>query len=156
MNNLGLKILIGIVITLFLVLILDSFFSIQSLDNSNHNMAEIIINDLTLYVEISQTDIETRKGLSNREKLEQDHGMLFVFDNKKVRTFWMKDMKFPLDMIWIEDNKIVDISKNVQLTENNSITRKKSCCPVNLVLEVNAGYCDQHDIKAGDEILLLR
>ena len=81
-----------------------------------------------------------------------NHGMLFIFDNYLQPSFWMKDMHFPLDIIWIKDNTIVKIDKNVPLENNQNLTKYKPQQPINKVLEVNAGYTRRYDIKVGNKI----
>ena len=82
-------------------------------------------------------------GLSGREGLGRNNGMLFVFDNETVnRCFWMKDMKFSIDMIWLDsDKKVVHIQENV-----SPDTYPESYCPdapAQYVLEVEAGRAEQ-------------
>jgi uncharacterized protein len=111
---------------------------------------QLIINDKVINIEIADTNEKKAKGLGDRQSLQQEHGMLFVFEDKHQYGFWMKGMQFPLDIIWLDDNKIVDISKNVQVENENSLSTYKPKTPINYVLEVNAGYVDQNDIKIGD------
>src|SRR3989344_8044864 len=69
---------------------------------------------VTIKVEVADTPEKTTLGLSYRESLPENFGMLFIFSEPHIPTFWMKEMNFPLDMIWIrEDNTIVDITQNV-------------------------------------------
>src|SRR4026208_1251957 len=78
----------------------------------NHK-STVTINGHTLNIEIAQTQIEREKGLSGRDTLPENSGMLFVFDKPDYYAFWMKDMKFPLDFIWIRDQKVVQITEGV-------------------------------------------
>jgi len=112
----------------------------------------ITINNKEIEVDIADTDNEQYQGLSNREKLCADCGMLFVYDDKKVRDFVMRNMNFDLDIIWIEDDEIVRIDENLY-AEGASPTRSYSSgAPVNYVLEVNSGFCGENGIKVGDII----
>jgi len=110
---------------------------------------QLIINDKVINIEIADTAEKISKGLGERESLPEDNGMLFIFKDKRQYGFWMKGMQFPLDIIWIDDNKIADISKNLPVEVDN-LTTYKPITPVNYILEVNAGYADEHDIKIGD------
>ena len=76
--------------------------------------------------------------------------MLFPFDNKQNHTFVMRDMMFPLDIIWIDENKIVKIDKNLPPEGHDFKKLYSSNQPVNNVLEVNAGFTDKKNIKVGD------
>ncbi len=112
------------------------------------------IKNNIIKVEIADDFEEQIKGLSNRDNLDDDSGMLFVFQDKQIRRFWMKNMRFPLDIIWIDDNKIVKIDKNLPPEGENPQNIYSSEIPVNYVLEVNGGYCDKHNIKVGSDVIL--
>lgn len=119
----------------------------------------VTIAEKTIKVEVAKSEEERSKGLSNRESLDLDSGMLFVFDSQKGNpVFWMKDTKIPLDMIWIKDGKIIRIDKNVPVpaegTPDNKLKTYSAGVPVDYVLEVNGGYCDTNSIKVGDSVLL--
>lgn len=114
------------------------------------------INDKVFKLDVAKTPEELAKGLSGREILDQDQGMLFVFEEPSIRTFWMKDMNFALDMIWVNDGKIIYISKNVQPPEEGTpdykLSRYSSKKEVDYVLEINAGLSDALGFEVGDEI----
>lgn len=115
----------------------------------------IKISDIELKVEVAKTDSERAKGLSNRSSLDQNSGMVFVFSKNSSPIFWMKDTKIPLDLIWIDDNKIVGITKNVQTEPNvsdNYLKRYQAPTHVDYVVEVNAGYSDKNNIKVGQSL----
>jgi hypothetical protein len=117
----------------------------------------LTVGEKVLSVEIVNTEISREKGLSGRTSLPTDSGMLFVFETKKVSPiFWMKGMLFPLDIIWIADGKIVKIDKNVQApsanTPDDKLKKFSSNQPVDYVLEVNAGFADNNNVKVGDTI----
>lgn len=91
------------------------------------------------------------KGLSGRENMPDNQGMLFVFDSPAAHCFWMKDMRFPLDIIWADANKkIVTIEENVQPD-----TYPNSFCPDQLalyVIEVNAGVSKRAGLAEGRQL----
>jgi len=75
----------------------------------------ITVNDQTLIADISATPEQRTRGLSVKDTLSENEAMLFVFDVEAEHRFWMKDMKFPIDIIWISNDKIVvDIEHNLQ------------------------------------------
>ena len=85
--------------------------------------------------------------------------MLFVINNNKVTpTFWMKDMRIAIDIIWIKNSKIIQIDKNVDPpapnTPDNKLKLYSPKSAVDYVLEVNSGYSDLHNIKVGDAIII--
>ncbi len=105
-------------------------------------------------VEIARTGEERAKGLSGRPSLEPGQGMLFIFPEPGNHSFWMPDMNFPIDIIWITDGKVVGIEKNV----SNEFDPKNPEFftpprPVKYVLEVNAGFADSHDIGIGNDVI---
>jgi len=92
------RIIIGAVLALVLVSTLSAAYLLMR--PPSNNAPQIRIAGVTLTVEIAKTSTEQAKGLSGRDKLPADHGMLFVFDHEDFWGFWMIDMKFPLDIIW--------------------------------------------------------
>ncbi|MGB7957491.1 MAG: DUF192 domain-containing protein [Minisyncoccia bacterium] len=113
----------------------------------------VVIDDANISVELATTTAAVEKGLSDRLSLNPDSGMLFIFAKPAIYRFWMPDMHFPLDMIWINNGQVVDISRNVTTTFNPAApifyTPKT---PAEDVLEVNAGFSAAHGIEPGDAI----
>ena len=122
--------------------------------NISVNTATVMINDLILEVEVAASPAAWVRGLSFREGLDKNKGMLFVYPDHQVRIFWMKDMKFPLDIIWVKDNRIIGIEKNVPIPTSEDIPTVSSPEPVNYVLEVNAGFSQRYGLKIGDKIVV--
>jgi len=84
-------------------------------ETNSHPQVNITINDQILIADISATPEQRTRGLSLRGTLAENEAMLFVFDAEAEHRFWMKDMKFPIDIIWISSDKIVvDIEHNLQ------------------------------------------
>lgn len=119
------------------------------------SITSITIKNTTFEIELAQTAQEKEQGLSNRESLAQNKGMLFLFDTKEIHPFWMKDMNFALDMIWIADSKIVDITHSMQPPKNKNeypaIASPKK--PANKVLEINAGLSKTNGFEIGDSVI---
>jgi uncharacterized protein len=117
------------------------------------------IGNATLRVEIADTKEKRTKGLGDRDALAQNDGMLFLFDQPGLYKFWMKGLKFPLDIIWIRNNTVVDILKYVPapLPEESdaSLPVYAPVTEVDRVLEVNAGFVDAQRVKVGDKIQFL-
>lgn len=117
---------------------------------------EISIGSKKVSVEIADDEEERRKGLGQRETLGEDEGMLFVFPASTSNIiFWMKDMAFAIDIIWINDNKVIKIDENVQPEPGVDDHKLKRYYPensVNLVLEVNAGFAEKNNINLGDNV----
>ncbi len=118
-----------------------------------HPMGErAVINGQTIHLELAVTGPEKEKGLGYRDRLAEGAGMLFVFQTKDRYGFWMKGMRFPLDFIWIDGNKVADLSRNIPQPESG-VAQPVSIAPdqpVDKVLEVNAGVIDRLGVKIGD------
>src|SRR3989338_6297137 len=93
-----------------------------------------------ILVELAKTPKAQTKGLSGRSKLAANHGMLFLFPFVEKRAFWMKDMNFSIDIIWINNGEIVDIAPNLPPAIEANPPVYYPRLPVNAVLEVNAGF----------------
>lgn len=113
------------------------------------------INDLEIPVDLATTSEAVQKGLSGRSSLDQDKGMLFIFDKPSYYRFWMPDMNFPIDIIWIERNQVVGIEENISNNFNSvNPVFYTPPEPVSRVLEVNAGFVSRNEIKIGDPVIV--
>ena len=115
------------------------------------------IGEASFRVDVAVTGAERSQGLSGRATLEPDTGMLFVYDSDGPRTFWMPDMHFPLDMIWIRSDCVVTgVTANVPnppaSTPRDQLPRYPSDGPVRFVLELNAGQAASHGITKDDKV----
>lgn len=106
---------------------------------------------------VARTSKEQHQGLSDRDILAQDTGMLFIFSKPDYYPFWMRHMKFPLDIIYINNNKIVTVLNNVKNpvygTENPPLFRPDA--PADKVLEINGGLAKKDSITVGDSVKFL-
>ena len=113
-----------------------------------------IINDtgklIQYHVEIAKTSEEQAEGLMHRLELKKNEGMLFLFDNEKKASFWMKNTLIPLDIIFI--NKNGSINKIYKNSKPKSLKRIKSKGKVLAVLEINAGEANKNNIGNGSFI----
>lgn len=149
-----------IFLPIFIIVLLGSIFFIIKKAKLNYEIIKIeILNPVTQQVElrgeveIADTMLKRAKGLSGRAKLEENKGMLFLFTKPGKYTFWMAEMNFPIDIIWINENTIVDISKNVQPPKNNELPAIVSpLMAADKVLEISAGSAEKFNIKINDEI----
>lgn len=107
---------------------------------------------------LAKTDVEKMKGLSDRKSLPADQGMLFLFPKKDTYAFWMKGMLFPIDIIYIDDNKIVDIVENAPAPaagqDASTLPIYKPGAAANYILEINAHQTSSNKIKKGDTVVL--
>lgn len=147
-------------IILGIAIILLISFSGQPFDRNSEDTAqkannarqEIYIKNIKLVVDIADEPHEQTRGLSGREYMNKNEGMIFIFSKPTIPAFWMKEMRFALDMIWIDaDNTIIGIQKNV-LPETFPVTFTPASS-IKYVLEVNAGWSDKNNIGPGDKLI---
>ena len=103
-----------------------------------------------LDIEFANTEYETQTGLMYRRSMQNDRGMLFIFENEIRRSFYMKNTEFALDIIFVNsDHEIVSIQKNAKPFDKSSLASE---APAKYVLEINAGLSDQWGLEVGDLI----
>jgi uncharacterized protein len=122
--------------------------------NRSSDTATIKINDKTFNVEVADSPEKWQKGLSGRDSLPKDQGMLFLFKTSEYHNFWMKDMKFPIDIIFINNDTVVSIVKDAKPPASNeaNLPLYKPEAPIDTVLEINAKLSDEYEIKKGDKV----
>ena len=134
-----------ILITIVIVLLLALFVF-------PNDKVVVKIDDIKILVELANTQEKRVQGLSNREKLEENAGLLFIFDRLDLHGIWMKDMNFAIDILWIdEDLKIIDIKQDAKVESYPEVFLPKEIAKY--VLEVNAGFVNMNNIKIEDEII---
>ncbi len=112
------------------------------------------IGEEVIPVEMADTPEKRTLGLSGRESLEEGTGLLFLFDISGQHGFWMKDMRFSIDIIWISENwVVVDIDKDVKPETFPKIFSPST--PAKYVLEVPAGTAERKHIDMGQEVYLI-
>ena len=104
-------------------------------------------------VEVADTLKKRSLGLGKRTSLKKGWGMLFVFEKRQPHRFWMKDMQFPLDIIWLDNHRIVHIIHNAKPTKSkNEPEVMTSPVLVNFVLEIAAGRAAKLRLKTGQRM----
>lgn len=104
-------------------------------------------------VEIADTPAEQEKGLMFRKSLGKDRGMLFVFPDEQVRSFWMKNTLIPLSIAYIDsDGRIIDLQEMKALDDQPP--HYVSAKPAKYALEANKGFFEKHGVKVGDRAKL--
>jgi uncharacterized membrane protein (UPF0127 family) len=113
---------------------------------------QVRIGKVDILAEIPNTPSLRHKGLGQRDYLAEFEGMLFIFPVADTYAFHMKDMRFPIDIIWIRSNVVVDISKNVPVPTGPDLPVYRPRSKADMVLEVNANFTNRHNIKWGDKV----
>lgn len=131
-----------------------------ALPEEDRELAMITIGERTVLLAELARDHESRvKGLSGRDFLTENSGMLFVFDSLGYPAIWMKEMRFALDIIWIKNGKVVDIEENVPAplpsTHEVELPIYTPDVPARLVLEANAGFSKKFNVHIGDSVNIL-
>ncbi len=148
MNN---KIFVTIAVAVFLPAIFFWFLFFYLAPGQ----ASVCFKDFCFKVEIAKTSAELSMGLMFRKALDQDMGMLFIFDKEALYPFWMKNTLIPLDMIWINsNNKVIFIAENVQPCKNLICPEINPGVAAKYVFEINAGISRKMGMKIGDEVVL--
>lgn len=117
------------------------------------NTTPVEIDHHIIQAEIADSPLEQTKGLMFRKHLDNDAGMLFIFDQASRYPFWMKNTKIPLDILWINDKKeIVHIEHSLPPCLQDPCLSYSSPKPAKYVLEVNGGWTIKNGIKIGDKV----
>jgi uncharacterized membrane protein (UPF0127 family) len=131
-----------------------SFFSNnpEAEEVGGSDMGTVVFEDQTLMeVEVADSVQERTRGLSGHAPLGPEEGMLFLFDDKKIAGIWMKDMLFSIDLIWLDGNMVVDLHSNLPLEDPVSTIYRPEV-PVDRVLEIPAGFIEEHGVIVGDRL----
>lgn len=111
------------------------------------------IHEQAIRVQIADDQVERTIGLMESEKLDQDEGMLFVFEKPDFKSFWMKNMKMSIDIIFIDENKkIIDIFEKVPPCTTDTCQNYRSSFPALYVLELKSGESERRELTIGDVI----
>lgn len=152
---LALAIFAGFYLTTHLEL-LDPVVDQVSNKPRNKQISQVIINDLIIDVELADSVEKRSKGLGGRENLASNSGMLFIFEKPEIEKFWMKGLNFPLDFVWINGDKIVDLHQNIkQPTANqldNTLEIIQPRVVADKVLEINAGLIEKYQIEINQSV----
>jgi len=142
-----------IVILILLVVLPAAIFTILALEKKNSENSVVCIKEICFNVEIADSIKEQQTGLMGRKSMEQNIGMIFIFQNPGIYKFWMKNMSIPLDIIWIDSyKKIIHIEKNVQPCNQEICDNFGPDEKALYVLEINANLSDQYSFEIGDEV----
>ncbi|MCR4322779.1 MAG: DUF192 domain-containing protein [Candidatus Azambacteria bacterium] len=112
---------------------------------------EVRVNGASVIAEMVRSDAQRQQGLSGREGLAENEGMLFIFDQQDAYSFWNKDMKFPIDVLWMDHSEVVGVS-SLPIYDGQAPAVITAPTPVSVVLEVPEGFAQRHNIMVGNII----
>jgi uncharacterized protein len=133
---------------------MKDYFANTNVKDYEYLKGYVNVDNFKILVDIALTDKQVQDGLSIKNTLNESQGMLFFLGEPRKASFWMKDMKFPIDIIWLDENfSIVHIEQELQPC--TSIFNCKSYMPNSealYVLETINGFTKKHGLKIGDNV----
>jgi len=134
-----------------LVLIAAVFF-LQGWHSPKGNpVKQVRVGGAVVQAEVVQSPDKVAQGLAGRRALDEGRGMLFLMPERKRQVFWMQGMRFPLDIIWVDQGRIIGLERNVPPGEEHIVTSPE---PAAQVLEVPAGFSERRALKPGDKVTI--
>ena len=123
-------------------------------NNSGYRQVNVTVNGVELVADVAATNDQRSKGLSVKDALNESEAMLFVFSTEREHSFWMKGMKFPIDIIWLDDDKqVVHVEHSLE-----PCIPDEFCQPYNpdadslYVLETVAGFAQKYNVTDGTQV----
>jgi uncharacterized protein len=146
-----------LILAILVILVLGAYFiqkySKGSILPIGAGISTVTIGNYSFKVTVATSEKDQEVGLSETNSLAINQGMIFLFQAPGYYPFWMKNMKFPIDIIYINGDEIVTIISNAQPPKNNAenLTVYASTRPADKVLEIQAGLSDKYHFKNGDK-----
>jgi uncharacterized protein len=147
------ELLAFVFILIVVVLILNYFVD----ENAEGDFLEASVKGKTIFLEIADNSYSQTIGLSGREYLEEDKGMIFIYEKEMEElSFWMKNTYIPLDMAFLDkDFLIVFMYENVPICEEDLCPKYPSEKKAQYVIEMNAGWFGKNDVGVGDKVEII-
>jgi uncharacterized protein len=135
-------------------IIIQIFSEIENAPNDRYLQSKVSIDGFNMTADLALTSEQREKGLSVKDKLKENEAMLFVFEESAKHSFWMKDMKFPIDIIWLDsDGKVVHVEKRLEpCISVFTCTSYSPSRDSQFVLETVAGFTQRHNVSVGTDI----
>lgn len=138
------------------MIFLLTIFSLFATPSSNPSARVRFSNGVELQVEVARTFAQRQQGLMNRNHLDENAGMLFIFNHPHKLSFWMKNTYIPLSIAYIDKNKVIKeiyaMEPQVMMHKDQNLTNYPSHCACLYALEVNQGWFRKNKIEVGDKI----
>jgi hypothetical protein len=161
-DKVALEVSYAILIIMAVTFIVFKFFGVGSAQQSltavtafkNYNQTQVTINNHQFKAYIADTPEKQSQGLSDITSMFPEEGMQFIYNTPAIYKFWMKDMNFNLDFVWIRDGKIVDLTENMSSDLIDQVKTISPKVPADSMLELNAGQIYKNGLKVGDEVVV--
>lgn len=152
------RLIIGILTVLAILLGVFVFVNMSgsTLSSFFSRSAHATIDKQTFTLLQAKSEKDKQIGLSTRQSIAQNQGMIFIFDKPEYYGFWMKNMKFPLDIIFLKDKKIVTIFSNVPNPKSptDQLPIYSPTSPADTVIELRAGSATKYNFQVGDPVTI--
>ncbi len=146
------KIIIFSSLILFgIILIFLNYMFSEIYSTSGNPIKKVYFKNTFIKAEVVSDQKKIEMGLGGRKDLPEGRGMLFLMPKADYLRFWMKGMQFSIDIIWIEQGRVVGCEKNISPKDERIFT---SPTMAGLVLETPAGFCDKYNISVNDAIVI--
>ncbi len=153
------KTLIVAILIILAILFVVFYFFFPNFFSSLYQRAEagykiVSIGEESFKLEVADTEEKQVKGLSDRDSIPGDEGMIFLFGKPGNYGIWTKGMRFSIDIIWLRDNKVVDVAENIPppLDENAGLKTYYPGADADAVIELKAGTIKKVGLSIGDEV----
>lgn len=147
-NKTKIKILISVV-TVAIIGILANYVFSEVVSVQGNMIKRVYIRDVIVKSELVKSETRIEKGLGERASLPEGRGMLFSMPDNDTQRFWMKGMRFAIDIIWIENGRVIGCEKNISPNDSRIFV---SPGDAGYILEVPEGFCDQNKVTVNDEV----
>ncbi|MFA6193614.1 MAG: DUF192 domain-containing protein [Parcubacteria group bacterium] len=147
-NKTKIKILVGVVAVAIIGILANYIFS-EVFSVQGNVIKRIYIRDVLVKAELVKSKTKIELGLGGRPSLSSGRGMFFQMPKDSTQHFWMKEMRFAIDIIWIENNRVIGCEKNISSNDPRTFS---SPGDAGYVLEVPEGFCDQNKVTVNDEV----
>ncbi len=146
-------VIVACLLFLFTINVVIEKSAMKKVNNKSAHAVAVSVGDSVIWTEVANTEATREHGLSGKITLAPNTGMLFVFEQSGMWGFWMKNMLFPIDIIWLDvSGKVVTMAQNVYPKSYPKVFYPIS--PALYVLEVPTGFCNEHYIKEGSVIAI--
>jgi len=147
-NKTKIKIFVGIICAI-IIAILANYILSEVIALNGNRIKRVYVRDVLVKAEVVNTETKREKGLGGRTSLPDGRGMLFEMSQDDTQHFWMKGMLFAIDIIWIENGRVIGCEKNISPSDPRVFASPGN---TGYILEVPAGFCDRYSVRVNDEV----